>query len=912
MKVVRKIIAFVLLIIIIGSNKITIAQNSYIQQETTMYFLSAVTKNRGNGDCILLENNGQYALIDTGTSATQEQVIQYLQQKKVKQLEFILITHSHADHIGASLKIVQTIPVKKLYIKEYKEEYVVQKAEQATYTNLLQLAKTKNIEIIGPASQAKAFNQNNTQFTFGTAKIQILNWEIKCNSDGTRKIVNDENENSLGVLVTQGSKKAFLAGDMNDILGDETRLAPVIGKVDFLKLGHHGYIHSNTENFLKTLKPEYAVITNDYYNPDTNTIKLLEQLQTKYHYSTQDEKAVIVNMSNNKVEVKYEDSNGWKFIMGKWRNFETGVELPQIIKEEKTASSWEELSNLIATKESRTINLKNSNNWNVTKEIKIFKNQQITLVAEEPIYITRAENYKDTIIRNEGILNLGIENMAGSIIIDGNKTKVNAQASMISNIAILNISNKITLQNNKLTNISMHKGSAIENSGTYSQINILGAKIEANEVDAQNQYICNQITTTNALNIGVYGGAISLERGTLTMIKGRIGDNKIDNHSTVQITNCNLKDISTTSYGGAIHAKEACINLIGANIENNIVENHSNIDVKNSTIHYVNATSRGGAVSINNVKMYMNNDTNIKNNKANTNTNLTRAQDNIEVIDMKDSVGGAIYAYHGEVEIDQANIVQNQADMGGGISTSEETNVVIKTANIEKNQATKNAGGIFIEPNSSCKIEGGYFSTNVAKQNGNGIYQSGKLEIGKNININDNIYLSNGKTLIVSDKITNNSNLLIQCPTYRENQVIIENNTNQDILNKVVLLGQSQYYLKQNNNQILLVDQNKKPTTIVIKYSTQEITNTAVTVTIQADRELQAVSGWDRAKDKKQISKTFTKNTNEKIQITDSLGNKKEIPIKISNIYKIRRYESGWSNRYNGFTVAKNICYYGQ
>ena len=86
-----------------------------------------------------------------------------------------------------------------------------------------------------------------------------------------RDVYSDENENSMGILLTQGNKKAFFSGDINNVkkniggkkIGDEDRLKDKIGKVDFLKLGHHGYLNYNTKDYMNTLLPNYIVITND-------------------------------------------------------------------------------------------------------------------------------------------------------------------------------------------------------------------------------------------------------------------------------------------------------------------------------------------------------------------------------------------------------------------------------------------------------------------------------------------------------------------------------------------------------------------------------------------------------------------------------------------------------------------------
>ena len=112
-----------------------------------------------------------------------------------------------------------------------------------------------------------------------------MNWEI-FDSEGNlfvpgKNIINgkkvyrdiyfNENHNSLGILLFQGEKKAFFSGDMNNYkknvgwkqIGDEDRLKYKIGKIDLLKLGHHGLYASNSKDYINVLMPSYAIITND-------------------------------------------------------------------------------------------------------------------------------------------------------------------------------------------------------------------------------------------------------------------------------------------------------------------------------------------------------------------------------------------------------------------------------------------------------------------------------------------------------------------------------------------------------------------------------------------------------------------------------------------------------------------------
>lgn len=107
-----------------------------------------------------------------------------------------------------------------------------------------------------------------TPFMLGDFKITLFNTD---DPEGETDI--GENDNSLGILVERGGARVFLAGDIDNKSGDEDRLAPQIGEVDILKVGHHSYAHSTSENWLKTLKPKVCVVTNDYQHADKNTLK---------------------------------------------------------------------------------------------------------------------------------------------------------------------------------------------------------------------------------------------------------------------------------------------------------------------------------------------------------------------------------------------------------------------------------------------------------------------------------------------------------------------------------------------------------------------------------------------------------------------------------------------------------------
>ncbi len=71
-----------------------------------------------------------------------------------------------------------------------------------------------------------------------------------------------ENANSIGIKLIKGEKSAFLASDFTNNSGFEMTYADIIGDIDLLKIGHHGYFGSSTRGFMKTLKPIIAICTN--------------------------------------------------------------------------------------------------------------------------------------------------------------------------------------------------------------------------------------------------------------------------------------------------------------------------------------------------------------------------------------------------------------------------------------------------------------------------------------------------------------------------------------------------------------------------------------------------------------------------------------------------------------------------
>ena len=177
----------------------------------------------------------------------------------------------------------------------------------------------------------KQDNQDNTVFSFGSSQIKLINWQMYYD-DGTeyksgeepsktRLKISNENSNSLGVLLTQGNKKAFFGGDLNNnidskkLKGPEDRVKNEIGEVDLLKLNHHGKEGSNTESFMNVLNPKMVVVSTEIGKIDKDAENWLNNHKNvKCLYTTLDSDCVSATIEENNVYLGFSDTNCFKEI----------------------------------------------------------------------------------------------------------------------------------------------------------------------------------------------------------------------------------------------------------------------------------------------------------------------------------------------------------------------------------------------------------------------------------------------------------------------------------------------------------------------------------------------------------------------------------------------------------------------
>lgn len=230
--------------------------------------------NTGASDCIILESNGHYSMIDAGEDSDyplnkphlnlkgyEEVVCDYLLTNCTNIygrviLDFVVGTHAHSDHIGGFDTIINhpMITVKSAYLKPYNEKDIFI-YERLCWDNLEVYNQMRDALVKNNVPIVEDFD--NLKIEFGDFKITFYNGKYK-----KRLIKYGENINSVVTLLECNGNKGLLVGDLNNKAFDEYRIANKINKIDLLKVGHHGYPFSSSIYMLKHLNPKYSVVCN--------------------------------------------------------------------------------------------------------------------------------------------------------------------------------------------------------------------------------------------------------------------------------------------------------------------------------------------------------------------------------------------------------------------------------------------------------------------------------------------------------------------------------------------------------------------------------------------------------------------------------------------------------------------------
>lgn len=248
-----------------------VSENLSSSAEAQVYFIDV---GQGDSELIRLKDSGIDILIDTGTRSTKQELADYLKELGVDDIDILIGTHPHEDHIGGMAKIIEEFPIGTLYLPETSDEMT---PTTKTYESLLDAAESKNVTVRTAAAGDVLLEQGNTSF-------KVLS--------PSHTDYDNLNDYSIVTRLKVGDTAFLFQGDAETPVEEEILDSGADVSCDVIKLGHHGSSTSSSRAYLEAANPSAAVIScgvgNEYGHPHRETMDLLEKLSiTPYRTDTQ-------------------------------------------------------------------------------------------------------------------------------------------------------------------------------------------------------------------------------------------------------------------------------------------------------------------------------------------------------------------------------------------------------------------------------------------------------------------------------------------------------------------------------------------------------------------------------------------------------------------------------------------------
>lgn len=237
------------------------------ERQTTGPMTVVCMQTENDADATLLCQDGAAILIDTGEETDADHIVAVLKQYGVTKLDYLILSHPDADHIGGAIKIMNGIQVERVVQPYYPKE-------NERLEKLNEWLDTQGIPVIYPTR---------------TRRLQAGGMRLLVYPP-LEKNYNDSNNYSLAALVQHKEVNLMFAGDALRKRSEEL-LYMDWPDISLYKVAHHGRANSASEKLFRALHPRFAVVTAS--SADEIIQEVAQELGTKLYYTAEGDQVFI-------------------------------------------------------------------------------------------------------------------------------------------------------------------------------------------------------------------------------------------------------------------------------------------------------------------------------------------------------------------------------------------------------------------------------------------------------------------------------------------------------------------------------------------------------------------------------------------------------------------------------------------
>lgn len=311
------------------------SQGASADKPMTVYFVDV----EGGQATLFVTPEGGSLLIDTGfpdnAGRDADRIAAAAKDAGLQQIDLVLITHYHQDHVGGAPQLLDRIPIRAFIdhgpnrqADEPDTEHAFREYQKAISTRHVKRTIASVGEVLAVRGlHAEVVSSDGALIQTPLAGAGAPN--PACSSTEKPELDASENARSLGIMITFGAVRIL---DLGDLTWDKELelVCPFnkLGVIDIFVVSHHGYAASNSPALVSAVSPRIAVMDNGVNKGGTpsvwDTIKRSPRLEDLWQLHYSDEGGAKHNVEDYFIANLHGTDTGNYLKLSVWRdgNFE--------------------------------------------------------------------------------------------------------------------------------------------------------------------------------------------------------------------------------------------------------------------------------------------------------------------------------------------------------------------------------------------------------------------------------------------------------------------------------------------------------------------------------------------------------------------------------------------------------------